>query len=210
MNDYYYEIHIQDEQIEYATRLVDHSIRHHTVKDIFADDPDADVKRRDYRLTGTLGEVIYADAYNLERPTRSFGADDGQDHGKDFSVWIHGRYCSVDVKTMRRRSNKLRLDYVMNLPVYQIDKDSLTDKYYCISICLNTTPKVASIIGHVDKSILPVIANYYDAGMERVREDGSSFKINRANCEVQFRHINSPQITSRIESLQGFKRLEMT
>ena len=73
---YVFQLAVSEEQKKYAYQLVDFSIEHHPVTDIFANDPDGKRRQREFRFTGTLGEVVFADAYGLARPTRSFGAID--------------------------------------------------------------------------------------------------------------------------------------
>lgn len=80
MDNSMFQIEVSDEEKEYAIKLVDYSIIHHPVKDIFANDPNAMKRQREFRYTGTLGEVVFADVYGLSRPKRSFGAIDGQDY----------------------------------------------------------------------------------------------------------------------------------
>ena len=50
------------EQLQTANELVDYSLLHHPVKDVFADDPNGKTRQREFRLTGTLGEIVFADA----------------------------------------------------------------------------------------------------------------------------------------------------
>src|SRR5574344_198000 len=120
MNEYYFQIAVSREQKQYAIGLVDYSIEHHPVPDIFASDPDGKRRQREFRYTGSLGEVVFADAYELPRPTRSFGAIDGQDFGQDFILIINQKEYSIDVKSMHRKGNVFLENYVLNIPSYQI------------------------------------------------------------------------------------------
>ena len=54
------------------------------------------------RFTGSLGEIVFADAYHLPRPTKSFGAIDGQDWGQDFTITSAEQIFSLDIKSMKR------------------------------------------------------------------------------------------------------------
>lgn len=65
----YFIIEVTAEQQAYAKSLVEYSIANHPVKDIFADDPDGKRRQFEFRYTGTLGEVVFADAYRLQRPS---------------------------------------------------------------------------------------------------------------------------------------------
>lgn len=148
----YFVIAVTQEQKDYARRLVEFSIANHPVTDIFANDPDGKRRQFEFRFTGSLGEVVFADAYRLPRPARSFGAIDGQDFGQDFRLEYGGRAVSIDVKSMHRKSDRFLENYVLNIPGYQLNKDaSLTDYYFCISLhdCNGVT--YASFLGLIDK-----------------------------------------------------------
>ena len=66
-NEFFFQLDISDEQIALANRLVDFSIKNHPVTDIFSKDPDGKARQREYRFTGTLGEIVFADTYKLPR-----------------------------------------------------------------------------------------------------------------------------------------------
>jgi len=59
-NEFYFQIEVASEQIEYANLLVDYSLDHHSVPDIFASDPNSNERQREFRFTRTLGEVLFA------------------------------------------------------------------------------------------------------------------------------------------------------
>lgn len=69
-NKFYFSIEVTKEQYNYAKKLVDYSIKNHPISNIW--DKEKKDKTRTLRTTGTLGEIIFADLYNLNRPTRSF------------------------------------------------------------------------------------------------------------------------------------------
>ncbi len=86
----YYAVPITHEQRTYAARLVEHAMEHHPVANIWHGDARREARTREFRTTGSLGEVVFADAYGLLRPARSFGAVGGQDYGTDFV--LRGRW----------------------------------------------------------------------------------------------------------------------
>ena len=102
MEQFVFQIEVSMEQKQYAIKLVDYLIINHQAADIFSNDLNGKKRQREFRYTGTLGEVAFADAYGLPRPKRSFGAIDGQDFGKDFSININNKLYSIDIKSMRR------------------------------------------------------------------------------------------------------------
>lgn len=211
-NEFYFQIAVTDEQKQYAIKLVDYSIEHHPVTDIFANDPDGKRRQREFRYTGTLGEVVFADAYELPRPTRSFGAIDGQDYGQDFILLINDKECSVDIKSMHRKGNVFLANYVLNIPSYQLHKKfSKTDYYFCISFHENDTQTYATFIGLIKKDdiLTGKIGDLFITGTRRIREDKTSFVFLRDTYEVMFKHIATPPVTDRIKSLLGYKELHL-
>ena len=208
----YFIIEVTDEQKEYARRIVEYSIAHHPVTDIFAYDPQGKERQFEFRFTGSLGEVVFADAYQLPRPTRSFGAVDGQDFGQDFRLEIEGKLISIDAKTMHRKSNYFRENYVQNLSAYQVHRSvSLTDYYFCISLNDSNGKTYASFIGLIDKrKVLDgQTGDLFEQGTERKRQDGTTFTFPRDTYEVMFRDIYQPPITPYIQSLPGFQELKL-
>jgi len=207
-NEFYFQIEVSNEQLEYATKLVEHSIQHHSVSDIFQNDPDGKKRQREFRLTGTLGEVMFADAYELKRPHRSFGAVDGQDDGQDFLLEIDGKTYSFDIKSMGRKNNIFKENYVLNLPSYQMQKSSsLTDYYYCISLHQFNERYIASFIGFVSKKEIQLgkTGVLYQSGTKRIKDDGKFFTFQRDTYEVDFKDISTPLLTPRIKNLAGFQ-----
>jgi len=209
-----FQIAVSKEQKEYAIDLVDYSIVHHPVTDIFANDPDGKKRQREFRYTGTLGEVVFADAYNLERPKRSFGALDGQDYGQDFLLELNHRLFSVDIKSMHRKHNRFRANYVLNIPAYQLNKEfSFTDYYFCISFHeeeeTGGTTTYATFLGFIKKEdvLSGKIGDLFVEGSKRIREDNTSFMFMRDTYEIMFKHITPPYVTDRIKSVPGFKKV---
>ena len=89
-----------DEQIKYASDLVEYSIKNHTVPNIWDIDKKKKKETPFLRFIGSLGETVFADAYKLQRHKKSFGAADGQDYGNDFVITIDEIQYIVDLKSM--------------------------------------------------------------------------------------------------------------
>lgn len=208
MNDFYFQIEATEEQIEYTNKIVDYSIKNHPVTDIFANDPNGRERQREFRFTGSLGEVVFADVYKLPRPQRSFGAIDGQDFGQDFIIKIGDKEYSFDIKSMGRRSNDFRENYVLNLPKYQMDKkSSKTDYYFCINIHQEQGKYIVSFVGYIKKDDIldNKIGILYPKGSERIKDNGDSFVFQRDTYEVFFKDITAPFVSPRIKTLKGYK-----
>jgi hypothetical protein len=208
-NEFFFQIGITAEQIALANQLVDYSIQHHPVQDVFAHDPDGKARQREFRFTGTIGEIVFADAYQLPRPTKSFGAIDGQDDGQDFSLAINSVEKSFDIKTMGRKNNVFRENYVLNLPAYQMNKASvITDYYFCISIHQSNEQWIASFLGYVSKSEIQAgtLGILYTKGTTRIKDDGGTFIFQRDTYEIDFKDITTPVLASNIEAMPLFER----
>jgi hypothetical protein len=208
-NQYFFQIDVSEEQVNLANELVDYSIKNHPIKDIFANDPNGKERQREFRFTGTLGEIVFADAYELSRPTRSFGAIDGQDFGQDFSLLMNGTSKSFDIKSMQRKNNNFRTNYVLNIPAYQMKRENIiTDYYFCISIHKDYSKYIASFLGYVSKGEIEKgeVGILYTAGTRRIKDDGSSFIFQRDTYEIDFKDITTPFITSNIQKMAGYKQ----
>lgn len=209
-----FQIAVSQEQKQYAIELVDYSIAHHPVTDIFAHDPDGKKRQREFRYTGTLGEVVFADAYGLERPTRSFGAVDGQDYGQDFLLELDQQMFSVDIKSMHRKHNRFRENYVLNIPAYQLNKEfSKTDYYFCISLHEEDADGIkttyATFLGFIKKDdvLSGKTGDLFVQGTKRIREDNTDFEFMRDTYEIMFKHIAPPLLTETIKTMPGFKKI---
>lgn len=204
-NRYYFTIDISKEQLQYANELVNYSITNHTVDDIFANDPEGKKRQREFRFTGTIGEVVFADAYELKRPTKSFGAIDGQDFGQDFVLGA----ASFDIKTMRRKTEILKPNYVLNIQEYQIEKTIKTDYYYNVSISKDDNNKTyrASFVGFIPKTDLVngKIGTFYQKDSIRTRLDDTNFKFMRSCYEIELIEMKNPMITDKIKKIKGYK-----
>ncbi len=207
-NEYYFSIEVKKEQITYAQKLVDYSLKHHPVSNIWDENKKKDTPR--LRMTGTTGEVVFADVYRLPRPVRSYGALDGQDYGKDFVLTIGGKSVNFDLKTMHRKSNRFYRKYVLNIPARNIRRqDSLTDHYFCISLHDEGSKVIASFLGFFDKKevLSGAIGILYPKGSKRVRADQTSFVFQEDTYEVFFEDLYSPFLSPRIEKMDGFRKL---
>lgn len=205
----YIQISVSDEQKLFARELVEYSLKHHHISNIWDRHAEKLSQTRMLRFTGSLGEILFADCYHLPRPVRSFGAADGQDWGQDFLIKSDEQTFSVDIKSMKRKAGILGPDYVLNIPSSQLNKPgSRTSYYFCISFhqC-ETNGTVASLLGFVDKHALEngKIGQLYKSGTKRIRSDGSSFIFNENTYEVLFQEIDPSVITPFIRRLKGFR-----
>jgi hypothetical protein len=204
-------LEVSDEQINFANELVEHSIKNHPIPNIWDKDFTKKEKTKEYRFTGTMGEVIFADLYNLERPTKSFGAIDGQDYGKDFKIFIFNKKVFVDVKTMNRRVNSFHKDYVLNIPAKQLlRKDSLTEFYVHISLYKEKQKILAYLIGIINKKdiLSNLIGIFYPAGSRRIRADGTGFIFNEDTYEVEFKDFKEIPLSDLNKcNIKGFTSL---
>jgi hypothetical protein len=208
MNDFFFQINVTNEQVEYTNKIVDYSIKNHPVKDVIYNDPNGKERQREYRFTGSLGEVVFADTYKLPRPLKSFGAIDGQDYGQDFILYHNNKKITFDVKSMSRKNNNFRENYVLNLPKYQMEKDMVvTDCYFCISIHKESNIYVASFIGYIEKELVNTgkIGILYKGGTKRIKDNGQYFVFQRDTYEVDFKDIKSPFVNEYIKTLNGYK-----
>jgi len=209
-NQFYYSIPVSGEQKAYAQKLVEYSLLHHPVSNIW--DKHKKEKTKTLRMTGTIGEIVFSDLHNLQRPKRSFGAVDGQDYGKDFELNLPQLTGYFDIKTMHRKSNVFYKNYVLNIPARNIKrKDSITDYYYCISLHKEGHITIASVIGYLKKQdiIDGKIGVLYKKGTKRIRKDGTFFSFFEDTYEVFFKNIKTPYIDERIKSMKGFQILRL-
>jgi len=205
-NEFYFQIPVSEEQVRYAKTLVEYSLKHHPISNIW--DTYKKEKTEELRFTGSLGEVLFADVYNLERPTRSFGAVDGQDFGKDFQIKYIDRSVNYDVKTMHRKTGVFYKNYVLNIPARQLHRpDTQTDNYFCISLHEEKNTPIASFLGFMPKADLlnNKIGILYKKNTVRVRADKTTFRFLNDTYEVDFQDINSPMISKRIRNFPDFK-----
>ena len=205
----YIQISVTDEQKLSARELVEHSLRHHHVSNIWDKHDDKLSKTRMMRFTGSLGEIVFADTYHLPRPLKSFGAADGQDWGQDFKIISDEQTFSLDIKSMKRGSGNLAANYVLNIPAHQLHKpNSKTSHYFCISFHQTESEgTVASLLGFIDKQALlnGEVGTLFLKGTDRVRQDNSSFTFYEDTYEILLKDIETPVITEFVRGLPGFR-----
>lgn len=208
----FFQIRVIAGQIDYARQLVEYSMAHHRIPNIW-DGTGHQARTVELRFTGSLGEVLFADAYQLPRPSRSFGADDGQDWGKDFELTVAGERKCFDIKTMRRKTNHFRGAYVLNIPASQLNRPgSLTDCYFHINIHEAAAGQfIGSFVGYADKHEIRSgsVGKFYAAGTARTRADGTQFPFYTDTYEVDLGDLNTPPLTPFIRQLPGFAILKI-
>lgn len=214
----YFQFTVTDEQISEALRLAKYSIENHPVHDVYANDTadtyglSAEERSLRYRFTGTLGEILFADVYGQSRPTRAFGAIDGQDHGKDFSLEMAGQIVVLDVKTMNRNNANLYDYYVLDLPVYQMKKKPRTDRYFHITLIPHDRSDFykgydAAFVGSIAKDEIDKYAQFFSAGSLRPNNRKTSVKFSRDTYEVKLSDlISPPDPVVNVLSLKNFQK----
>lgn len=193
-------IRVTGEQVDTARTMVMRSLEDHHVANIW--DKKTPEKTEQFRMTGSLGEIVFADAFGLPRPSVSFGATDGQDYGIDFEIPLPepGRATGqvlrptcflVNVKTMHRKSAHVRPDYALNIPVKDVErKDILTDIFYHISLVGKDplAPTHAVFVGYVHRDALidGVVGIRRERGDLVERANGTRFTLHSSIYEVPF------------------------
>lgn len=159
-----------DEQVAYAKQLVEHSLTAHEVPNIWDDVNIKDMTTR-ARLSGVLAEIAFADLLHLPRPTRAYGASDGQDYGADFIV--AGK--RIDVKSMMRKYTQIKRDYVFNIASRQLEDPLLnTDYFVCIGTIQQPQGYKIQLYGKISKERM--IRDSYQPEKGTVHSKGDSGK----------------------------------
>jgi hypothetical protein len=114
------------------------------------------------QYVGILGQVVLADALNMDRPPGKIGFDGG------FDFIINNK--KVDVKTMGRTVT-LKNSYVHNFIALQKE----FDVDYYIFCSYNKRRKTLTIGGYISKTKLFKNAILYRKGTKRYRTDGTFF-----------------------------------
>lgn len=211
-NEFYFQFEVTKEQVSYVTELVEYSLIHHPISNIWDKHEDKKVLTFNYRFTGSLGEVVFADAYDLPRKNRSYGAIDGQDFGQDFRVLVNDLQRNVDTKAMQRKSNIFYGNYVLNIPASQLLRiENITDDYFCISFHQEKDIWIASFLGTIAKKDIlnGTIGIHYPKGSTRIRKDKTTFQFNEDTYEIDFKDISSPWLTPKIKAFKGYKLLRL-
>lgn len=140
-------IKISDEQLKYATYLVDNCN--------FGNRGKFDGNKAN-QFVGMLAQTVLADYIRQPRPELSTGFDGGYDY------IINNK--KVDVKCMARKGNVIG-NYVHNLVAYQKNYD--VDYYIFTS--LNTTENILEICGVIDKQSFYEKSDLYKEGTVRYK-----------------------------------------
>jgi len=163
---YFAKITATPEQVHYALDAVTRALKANFTDYWQAQNEQANAAKS-WRFDGFLGEVLFADAYGLPRPTECYGLN-GQDGGRDFVV----NGANVDVKaTSRKRApyNAKSLSFMPSLRC--IDKaDSTTQYYFFISLYEELGVYTAWFAGSISRDILQArkVGKVYKAG-EKIR-----------------------------------------
>ena len=163
-------------------------------------------KTYQHRLTGTLGEVLFADAFGLERPMRSFGAAGGQDYGSDFV--LGGRH--IDVKTIMQRVSSVASNYNQNINTSQIDApNSKTDNYIFIRLCTSGWAVTCFMVGSIDAAALKArkAGILRHAGEVIKRDNGASWSVERELIDIKVADLNPIRVTASLSKMPNFKIL---
>lgn len=187
-------------------------MKNHTVPNIWDIDKEKKEQTPFLRFIGSLGETVFADAYNILRHKKSFGASDGQDYGNDFVISIDKKEYIIDLKSMHRKNDIFYGYYVLNIPSNQLHKiTSVTDLYYCISIHYKDGLYYVSFLGLIRKRdiIDGKVGILYKTGTTRVRGDNSTFKFISDTYEIDFKDFIKPSITDNIRKMNGFRVIKI-
>lgn len=207
-----FQVKATKEQVEYTNKIVEYSIEHHTVHNIWDKSKYRKNNTSFYRFVGSLGEVVFADVYGIPRHAKSFGASDGQDYGNDFEIEIDGKKSVVDLKSMHRKNDTFYGYYVLNIPSVQLHKSkSLTEMYYCISINVKNGEYYVSFLGTMSKQDIldGKIGILYKKGTKRIRGNDTYFTFIDDTYEIDFKDFKAPMISDRMKKMNGFKLIEI-
>lgn len=175
-----FDVKVTEEQLRYAADMVE--------RFNFGQRGRGDGNKRE-QLTGILGQTVFADLINAERPNGATGFDGG----KDFEI-NHKR---VDIKTMTR-SVPMRPDFVHNFVGYQ--KDYPVDYYVFASF--NKIKEILTVCGYIGKEEFFRRADYFPEGTARKRADGTSFSTFAPLYELRQEDLHSPKtIEALIEGI---------
>lgn len=208
----YFQVKATKEQVEFTNQIVEYSIEHHKVSNIWDKSKYRKNNTSFYRFVGSLGEVVFADVYGIPRHSRSFGAVDGQDYGNDFEIDVDGKKSVVDLKSMHRKNDIFYGYYVLNIPSVQLHKSkSVTDVYYCISINVKNGEYYVSFLGTISKQEIldGKVGILYKKGTKRIRGNNTYFTFIDDTYEIDFKDFKAPLISERMKKMNGFKLIEI-
>lgn len=179
---------ITPEQVAYARELVQYSIDNHTVWNSWTD---ASQTYR-YRFAGTLCEVIFADAYGLQRPARAFGANDGQDYGEDFVLDGY----TIDIKG---RVTEIPQLYSFYINASQAERENTkTDYYYFMHCYPESAPAYCLLLGSVKcedvRTCAKSVRRRKGETMGNVIWDNDVFDVSLSNLRAPRMPKNAPAL----------------
>ncbi len=165
-----FDITVTEEQLKFAADMVD---RFNFGQRGYGDG------NRNEQLTGILGQTVFADLINDDRPN----GETGFDGGKDFE--INSR--RVDIKTMTR-TVPMRQYFVHNFVGYQ--KPYQVDYYVFASF--NKKTRILTICGYVGKDEFFQLADFFPKGSLRKRSDGTFLRTFAPLYEIKQEYLHSP------------------
>jgi hypothetical protein len=208
---YFPKITATPEQVKYALDAVTRSLQTNFNDYWKAQNEQANAAKT-WRFDGFLGEVLFADAYGLPRPTECYGLN-GQDGGRDFIV----NGANVDAKATRRKREPYNAKSLSFMPsVRCIDKaDSTTQYYFFISLYEELGVYTAWFAGSISRDILQArkAGKLYKAG-ERIAFEGRngithSQPIAKDCIRLDATELKPVKITPELEKMNCFQCVKL-
>jgi hypothetical protein len=199
------------EQVQYANEAVARSLKTNFTDYWNAPNEQADAAKS-WRFDGFLGEVLFADAYQLPRPTECYGLN-GQDEGRDFML----SGANIDVKTTSRRKppyNAKSLSFMPSLRCID-NSNSLTNHYFFISLYEQDGVYTAWFAGSISRADLQnrKVGKEYKTG-EKIAfsgRDGISYSapIAKDCIRLDATELKPVRITPQLEKLFNFQCVQL-
>lgn len=204
----YFQIHVTEEQKDYAKKLVQSSMAHDFSPDYFKRYPDGKQIAQRKRFVGTLGEVLFADVYNLPRPTISYDSFNVAEYGHNFILRLDGVVYSLNVITVSRENSVLYDNYVFRIASYQLNKDfSRMDFYYPIMLHEQDGVTIATFVGLIKKDSV-VSGEIGELCVTGTRRGVLTYSYD--THEILCKELARPLLTNRIRNVLGFKILRLS
>jgi hypothetical protein len=208
---YFPKITATSEQVQYAKEAVMRSLKTNFTDYWNANNEQANAAKT-WRLDGFLGEVLFADAYGLPRPTECYGLN-GQDEGRDFVV----NGANVDVKTTTRRQKPYNAKSLSFMPTLRcIDKESsITDHYFFISLYEENGVYTAWFAGSISRDALKnrKVGKVYKAGeaIAFVGRDGIKYSppVAKDCIRLDVTELKPVKITPQLEKMNCFECVKL-
>ena len=210
-NMYFPKITATDEQVQYAKDAVTRSLKTNFNDYWNANNEQANAAKT-WRFDGFLGEVLFADAYGLPRPTECYGLN-GQDEGRDFV--LNG--ANIDVKATSRRKppyNAKSLSFMPSLRCID-NPNSLTNHYFFISLYEQDGIYTAWFAGSISRDMLQnrKVGKEYKAGekIAFVGRDGINYSAPLAkDCiRIDATELKPVKITPQLEKMNCFECIKL-